>query len=119
MAPLERLKLEYIIRGATKNAFDTVQDILYVEGLRGFWRGNVINLIRIAPFKSINFFSYDAYRKQWLLLMGKEELSNIERFAAGAAAGITATLMCFPMDTVCLRLTLYLSCHKLGNVETC
>lgn len=102
VAPLERLKLEYIVRGATKNVINTIEDILSVEGLRGFWRGNVVNLIRTAPFKSVNFYAYDIYRKQWLLIRGKEELSNVEKFSAGAAAGITATLMCFPMDTVCV-----------------
>ncbi|KAJ6378121.1 hypothetical protein OIU78_028373 [Salix suchowensis] len=74
VAPLERLKLEYIVRGEQKNLFEVI--------------------------KSINFYAYDTYRSQLLKLSGNEETTNFERFLSGAAAGITATLLCLPMDTI-------------------
>ncbi|KAF3447659.1 hypothetical protein FNV43_RR08361 [Rhamnella rubrinervis] len=67
VAPLERLKMEYVVR---------------------------------APFKSINFYAYDRYRNQLVKMSGNEETTNLQRFVAGAAAGITATLLCLPMDTI-------------------
>ena len=33
------------------------------EGLLGFWRGNGVNLLRVVPFKSLNFFTYDVLRR--------------------------------------------------------
>ena len=101
IAPLERLKLEYIVRGETKKLIDLIKSIAATEGLKGFWKGNFINILRTAPFKAINFYAYDTYRSQLLKLSGKEEATNFERFLAGAAAGITASLLCLPMDTVC------------------
>ena len=100
MAPLERLKLEYVVRGEQKNLFELTQKIVASQGLKGFWKGNFVNILRTAPFKSINFYAYDTYRNQLMKLSGKEENTNFERFLTGAAARITATLLCIPLDTV-------------------
>ncbi|MCO5609083.1 hypothetical protein L7F22_063305 [Adiantum nelumboides] len=104
VAPLERLKLEYMVRGAQQNVLHIIQLIVSKEGVKGFWRGNTVNLLRTAPFKSVNFFCYDVYRKRLREITGKEEACNFERLVAGAAAGISATLLCFPMDTIRTRL---------------
>ncbi|GMI90953.1 hypothetical protein like AT5G64970 [Hibiscus trionum] len=100
VAPLERLKLEYIVRGEQMNIFELVKKIALTQGLLGFWKGNLINVLRTAPFKAVNFYAYDTYRKQLLRLSGNEETTNSERFIAGAAAGITATVLCLPLDTI-------------------
>ncbi|XP_058096804.1 probable mitochondrial adenine nucleotide transporter BTL3 [Magnolia sinica] len=100
VAPLERLKLEYIVRGEKKNLFELIQTIAASQGLKGFWKGNFVNILRTAPFKAVNFYAYDTYRKQLLKISGNEETTNFERFLAGAAAGITATMLCLPMDTI-------------------
>ena len=100
VAPLERLKLEYIVRGEQKHLFELIKTIAASQGLRGFWKGNFVNILRTAPFKAVNFYAYDTYRKQLLKLSANEETTNFERFIAGAAAGITATVLCLPLDTV-------------------
>lgn len=100
VAPLERLKLEYIVRGEQKNLTELIKTIAASQGLKGFWKGNFVNILRTAPFKAINFYAYDTYRNQLLRWSGNEETTNFERFLAGAAAGITATVLCIPMDTV-------------------
>ena len=100
IAPLERMKLEYIVRGEQRNLLGLIQRIATTEGIRGFWKGNLVNILRTAPFKSINFYAYDTYRGQLLRLSGNEETTNFERFVAGAAAGVTASLLCLPLDTV-------------------
>ncbi|KAL1814811.1 hypothetical protein DCAR_0518995 [Daucus carota subsp. sativus] len=100
VAPLERLKLEYIVRGEQKNLIELIKSIAASQGLRGFWKGNFVNILRTAPFKAINFYSYDTYRNELLKITGNEETTNFERFVAGAAAGITATVLCIPMDTI-------------------
>ncbi|KAK3230877.1 hypothetical protein Dsin_002758 [Dipteronia sinensis] len=100
VAPLERLKLEYILRGEQKNLFELVKQIASNQGLRSFWKGNLVNILRTAPFKAINFYAYDTYRKQLLRFSGNEETTNFERFIAGAAAGMTASILCLPLDTI-------------------
>lgn len=90
-----------MVRGEQKKLFELVKMIAVTQGLRGFWKGNLVNILRTAPFKAINFCSYDTYRKQLLKLSGNDETTNIERFISGAAAGVTATVLCLPLDTVC------------------
>lgn len=92
--------MEYIVRGEQKHIIELVQEIAASQGLRGFWKGNFVNILRTAPFKSINFYAYDTYKSKLSRMLGNEESTNFERFVAGAAAGITATLLCLPMDTV-------------------
>ncbi|XP_055836090.1 probable mitochondrial adenine nucleotide transporter BTL3 [Solanum dulcamara] len=104
VAPLERLKLEYIVRGEQKQLLELIKTIAASQGLRGFWKGNLVNILRTAPFKAVNFCAFDTYRKQLLRLSGNEETTNAERFVAGAAAGVTATVMCLPLDTIRTKL---------------
>ncbi|PIA55191.1 hypothetical protein AQUCO_00800133v1 [Aquilegia coerulea] len=100
VAPLERLKLEYIVLGEQKHLFELIKTIATNQGLKGFWKGNFVNILRTAPFKAVNFYAYDTYRKKLLQISGNEETTNFEKFVAGAAAGITATILCLPMDTI-------------------
>lgn len=100
VAPLERLKLEYMVRGEQKSLFELIRTIATSQGLKGFWQGNFVNILRTAPFKAVNFYAYDTYRNRLMKITGNEETTNFERFLAGAAAGITATVLCIPMDTI-------------------
>ncbi|CAL9241094.1 unnamed protein product [Arabidopsis halleri] len=104
LAPLERLKLEYTVRGEQRNLLVVAKSIATTQGLTGFWKGNLLNVLRTAPFKAVNFCAYDTYRKQLLKLAGNQEATNFERFVAGAAAGITATVLCLPLDTIRTKL---------------
>lgn len=104
VAPLERLKLEYMVCGAKAKVPALTRRIFAREGMMGFWRGNGVNLLRIVPFKTINFVAYDLFRQKILDLSKKEDISNGERLAAGAVAGVIATVVCFPLDTVRTRM---------------
>ncbi|KAL4557601.1 hypothetical protein LXL04_035785 [Taraxacum kok-saghyz] len=104
VAPLERLKLEYMVRGEQKHLFDLIKSIASSQGLKGFWKGNFVNILRTAPFKALNFCAYDSYRKQLLRLTGNEETTNFERLFAGAGAGMTASILCLPLDTIRTKL---------------
>ncbi|KAG8097155.1 hypothetical protein GUJ93_ZPchr0013g37240 [Zizania palustris] len=89
-----------MVRGEQRNLFELIHAISTTQGLKGFWKGNFVNILRTAPFKAVNFYAYDTYRKQLLKWSGNDEATNFERFISGAAAGITATILCIPMDTI-------------------
>lgn len=55
IAPLGKIKLEYTVRGEQRNLLELIKSIADLEGLRGFWKGKFVNVLRTAPFKAINF----------------------------------------------------------------
>lgn len=51
MAPLERVKMDLLLKTSSRSAMDTAVWVWQREGLAGFWKGNGLNLLRTAPFK--------------------------------------------------------------------
>ncbi|XP_074588431.1 putative mitochondrial adenine nucleotide transporter BTL3 [Curcuma longa] len=45
VAPLERLKLEYILRGEQSHFLVLIHKIATTQGLKGFWKGNLVNIL--------------------------------------------------------------------------
>ncbi|GKD14292.1 probable mitochondrial adenine nucleotide transporter BTL3, partial [Tanacetum coccineum] len=70
------------------------------QGKRGFWKGNFVNILCTAPFKALNFCAYDSYRKQLLRLTRNEETTNFKRLFASVGAGMTASILCIPLEFV-------------------
>ncbi|KAK9833953.1 hypothetical protein WJX74_010796 [Apatococcus lobatus] len=105
VAPFERVKLEMVLhQRQSEGTFRVAWSVLQQEGPRGLWKGNLLNLLRTAPHKAVNFFSYDVYRKALLQLTQHDKVTNVERFLGGAMAGVTATLTCFPLDVLRTRI---------------
>jgi solute carrier family 25 phosphate transporter 23/24/25/41 len=105
VAPLEKLKLEYIVRCEKRNIFELIQSIATSQGLRRFWKGNLLNILRTAPFKSVNFSAYNTYRKNYLDSLGMRKLPILRGLLLVLVLlllpGVTATNICLPLDTVC------------------
>lgn len=110
-APLDRIKLLMQTHGlrvgeeSAKKAIGFIEAITLIgkeEGLKGYWKGNLPQVIRIIPYSAVQLFAYETYKK---LFRGKDgELSVIGRLAAGACAGMTSTFVTYPLDVLRLRL---------------
>ena len=66
-------------------------------GTRSLWRGNGINVIKIAPESAIKFLMYEKV-KVWLKGDSERELRFLERFLAGGIAGIIAQSAVYPLE---------------------
>lgn len=64
----------------------------------------------------MNFFTFDLYSKLLIDFTGRHKSGDIERFVAGAMAGITALMICFPLDTIRTRLLSTKSSHRYKGV---
>eukprot|EP00878_Enallax_costatus_P040744 GHUV01047106.1.p1 GENE.GHUV01047106.1~~GHUV01047106.1.p1 ORF type:complete len:202 (+),score=47.32 GHUV01047106.1:533-1138(+) len=112
-APLDRIKLLFQVQavassGTSANAYTGVGQaaakIFREEGFLAFWKGNGVNIIRIFPYSAAQLAANDSYKR--LLADDHGELTVPRRLLAGACAGMTATALTHPLDTVRLRLAL-------------
>ena len=74
------------------------------EGILSFWKGNGANMIRVFPYAAAQLSSNDFYKRLFVGPSG--DLSVLQRLSAGACAGMTATALTHPIDTVRLRLAM-------------
>lgn len=120
LAPLERVKIEYLLNRSTLKLEAMVGGILRTEGALGFWKGNMLNIARTAPFKAINFCAFDTYREIVNRTFAEgSDARKIGLVCAGAGAGMTAVVTCFPMDVLRTRLLTTGGKEKYGSFFAC
>ncbi|KAK6231229.1 hypothetical protein SCA6_001302 [Theobroma cacao] len=122
-APLDRIKLLMQTHGvragqeSAKKAIGFIEAIVLIgkdEGIKGYWKGNLPQVIRVVPYSAVQLFAYETYKK---LFKGKDgELSVIGRLAAGACAGMTSTFITYPLDVLRLRLAVEPGCRTMSEV---
>ncbi|BFZ58951.1 hypothetical protein PYCC9005_006019 [Savitreella phatthalungensis] len=80
-----------------------VRHIYQDGGLKSFFVGNGLNVLKIFPESAIKFGSYEAAKR---LLAGRDsldELSSASRFLAGGMAGAISQAAVYPLDTLKFR----------------
>uniref|UniRef100_UPI0037E894AD mitochondrial adenyl nucleotide antiporter SLC25A24 isoform X2 n=1 Tax=Semicossyphus pulcher TaxID=241346 RepID=UPI0037E894AD len=108
-APLDRLKVFRQVHGSIDfkgNVLSGFQYMIKEGGLQSLWRGNGINVLKIAPETAIKFTAYEQIKN---VMRGNNERRNLrvhERFVAGSLAGATAQTAIYPMEVLKTRLTL-------------
>lgn len=103
-APLDRLKVMMQVHGTKgdSNMLAGLKKMVNEGGIRSLWRGNGVNVIKIAPETAMKFWAYEQYKKMFTSESGK--LGTPERFIAGSLAGATAQTSIYPMEVMKTRL---------------
>ena len=65
-------------------------------GFKGLFRGNLANVLKIAPESAVKFSTYETLKKQFKNEEG--ELTVSRRFFAGALAGVAAHVSMYPLE---------------------
>lgn len=108
-APLDRLKVFRQVHGSADfkgNVLSGFQSMVKEGGLQSLWRGNGINVLKIAPETAVKFSAYEQIKS---MIRGGDEkriLRVHERFLAGCLAGAIAQTTIYPMEVLKTRLTL-------------
>ncbi|KAI3455199.1 hypothetical protein Pfo_011862 [Paulownia fortunei] len=111
-APLDRLKVILQVQTTRASVGPAVQNIWKEGGLVGFFRGNGLNVLKVAPESAIKFYTYEMLKTFFGDANG--DVGTVGRLAAGGLAGAVAQTSIYPMDLVKTRLQTYV-CDK-GNV---
>ncbi|KAK3387275.1 mitochondrial carrier domain-containing protein [Podospora didyma] len=76
-------------------------------GLRTFFAGNGLNVVKIMPESAIRFGSYEASKRFLAVYEGHGDplqISTVSKFVAGGMGGMTAQFCVYPIDTIKFRL---------------
>lgn len=110
-APLDRLKVFLQVHGQSLDkdkgsVWKGLKVMVKEGGFFALWRGNGINVLKIAPETAIKFLAYEQIKQ---LIHGSKDRGSLkvhERFIAGSLAGATAQTIIYPMEVLKTRLTL-------------
>jgi solute carrier family 25 (mitochondrial phosphate transporter), member 23/24/25/41 len=83
---------------------EIVKQIFKTEGLRGFWRGNLTDLVRSIPQGGISYTSYEMF-KRYFLTYDHSTHGTYSRMLAGGCAGLVNVFSTYPLEVVRTRLT--------------
>jgi solute carrier family 25, member 42 len=139
-APLDRVKLLFQVNPASgefslRSGATMARGIIEREGIWALWRGCNAAVIRILPYSATTFGTYSTYNAALARVFniapdnaaatkhrGDNEKSPPvgdwrTRFAAGAMAGATATVLTYPLDLLHARLAAHSSTHPAPNIS--
>ncbi|KAM9734606.1 calcium-binding mitochondrial carrier protein SCaMC-2-B-like isoform 3-T4 [Menidia menidia] len=106
-APLDRLKVLMQVHASRSNSMHITSGFSHMireGGVRSLWRGNGINVIKIAPESAIKFMAYEQIKR--LIGSNQETFGIAERLVAGSLAGAIAQSSIYPMEVLKTRLAL-------------
>ncbi|KAI1882914.1 hypothetical protein AGOR_G00239800 [Albula goreensis] len=106
-APLDRMKVFMQVHSSKSNKIGLVggfRQMIKEGGVTSLWRGNGVNVLKIAPETAIKFTAYEQYKKFLSSEGGK--VQTHQRFIAGSLAGATAQTAIYPMEVMKTRLAL-------------
>ena len=111
MAPFERIRLLRQTGGSEASTWNTTKLVALNEGVAGFWRGNLVNVIRIFPARGVLFAANDLYKDVIFARFerggGAAEPKSHPvwvMFSSGGLAGMTAIVTTYPLDVARTRL---------------
>lgn len=79
-----------------------MRDINRQDGLRGLFRGHSATLLRIFPYASIKFLSYEQFRSA--LIQSPAHETPLRRLLSGSLAGVSSVFVTYPLEVIRVRL---------------
>ncbi|XP_020251396.1 calcium-binding mitochondrial carrier protein SCaMC-1-like [Asparagus officinalis] len=108
-APLDRLKVVMQVQTKKTKIIPAIKDIWKDGRFLGFFRGNGLNVMKVAPESAIRFYMYEMLKTAIVNARGEEknDIGASGRLIAGGFAGAIAQTAIYPMDLVKTRLQTY------------
>ncbi len=82
----------------------TLKYMVQEGGVRSLWRGNGVNVLKIAPESALKFFAWEHAKKLLHPSSPNQEPGTVERVAAGSLAGLISQTAIYPMEVLKTRM---------------
>lgn len=114
-APFERVRLLLQTQPAShvprahrlQGLYHATLRIPRVQGYASLWRGNMANILRVVPHTLLRFSANDSYKEMLCGPgMANSRDSLQKRITAAGLAGLSATVVTYPLDVVRTRLSI-------------
>lgn len=115
VAPLDRVKIllqAHSHHHERHGVFGGIKHIIRSESFIALYKGNGAQMVRIFPYAATQFTSFEIYKRYLDGVFGAT--SHVDKFLAGAGAGLTAVTLTYPLDTIRARLAFQVS-TKIKN----
>ncbi|KAL8139939.1 hypothetical protein V2J09_005960 [Rumex salicifolius] len=108
-APLDRLKVALQVQREKAHIMPAVKKIWSEGKFLAFFRGNGLNVMKVAPESAIKFYVFELLKTSIMNAKGedKAQIGALDRLVAGGLAGAIAQTAIYPMDLVKTRLQTY------------
>ncbi|AET41120.1 Mrx21p Ecym_7278 [Eremothecium cymbalariae DBVPG len=113
VSPFERVKILLQVQHSTtaynQSVLGAVKQIYKEEGVRGLFRGNGLNCLRVFPYTAVQYTVYEFFKKRVFDVHkagSRQQLDNWERLLSGAVCGGTSVVATYPLDLVRTRLSI-------------
>jgi len=96
-----------LISSTYYNIVNAIKNLYSSGGLINFFRGNGLNVVKIAPESAIKFFAYEKSKVAVANLMGKKDINSIGmsgRFLSGGLGGVISQFAIYPLETIKTRM---------------
>ncbi|XP_071700948.1 uncharacterized protein [Rutidosis leptorrhynchoides] len=117
-APLARLTILFQVQGMHSDVallsrpciWTEAMRIANEEGIRAFWKGNLVTIAHRLPYTAVNFYAYEQYKKLLKSIpvignnSGATAADACVHFVGGGLSGITAATATYPLDLIRTRL---------------
>lgn len=109
VSPMERVKVLFQVQGSSgKQAYNrgtltTIWHIWKDEGIKGLFRGNGVNCVRIVPYTAIQYTVY--HNLKHFITKDERDFSGIEKLLCGLTGGVLSVAGTYPLDLVKTRLS--------------
>ena len=105
-APLDRIKvlMQASHGDHTLNIVSATRKIYVESGVKGFWRGNGVNCLKLFPETAIRFYVYELLRA--CLNIDTHHADVMTRFLTGSTAGLVSHTIIYPLEVIKTRVAL-------------
>lgn len=104
-APADRLRVMLQVYHSKQKMTECFSYMLKEGGVKSLWRGNGLNVVKIAPESALKFMVYEQV-KRFIRGDSNRPLTIYERFVSGAVAGCVSQSAIYPMEVLKTRLAI-------------